>query len=91
MRELARLRMCDLDEEVSGSELLLGGELRHGEHRRKTDALFLSGAPQILDFPSLHPLIQVRLDDVLVFRACKLVFKNLPTRPLRVPHHIDQP
>src|SRR4051794_27384191 len=81
VRELPCLWVRDLDEEASGGKLLLTGELRHGEHRRKANALFLSGAPQVLDFPLLHPLFEVRFQDIPVFCAHEWISKNFPTRP----------
>src|SRR5438477_11664684 len=87
--ELPCLGMRDLDEERSGAKLLLGGELWHGEHRRKANALFLSGAPQVLDFPLLHPLFEVRFQDIPVFCAHEWVFKNFPACPFWVAHQVD--
>lgn len=86
MGERASLRMGHLDKEVPGAQLLLLRQLGHREHRRETDSPFLSGAPEIFDFPSLYPLLQIGLEDVPVLGPNEWIFKNLPTGPLWVAH-----
>ena len=90
MGQCPGLGVGHVNKKIAGFELFLLGHGFHGQYRGKTDPTLLAGLEEVLDCPALHPLVEIGLEHVPVLGANKGVFEYFPTRPLWIPHEINQ-
>ena len=90
MGQCPGLRVGHVNKKIAGFELFLLGHGFHGQYGGKTNPALLAGLEEVLDCPALHPFVEIGLEHVPVLGTDKGVFEYFPTRPLGIPHEINQ-
>lgn len=83
--------MIDLDEKAALGQMLLLGEVGHGQHRGETYPGGLAPIPEILHGMLFGPLFEVNVEEVLVLESQFESVEQAERGPFGFAHQLDEP